>query len=115
MKKIRLIKDLPWAKAGEEFEVNNVMLNGECIEIFRTKGCQRFTVSLSELEGWYEEAQWEPIMNEAYKFITDEFIIARTERTCLKDERRIEGGNCFHPGSTDAGDALKRLLAFRKN
>jgi hypothetical protein len=50
--KIRLLKDLPGAKAGEVFEVINVSIKGETCSGISTHGVD---YNMNTIFGWYEE------------------------------------------------------------
>lgn len=67
MKKIRLIKDLPWAKAGEEFFVTENRTATPHITIDSEP--YGTTLTLSELTGWYEVVRWKPSIGQPYNYV----------------------------------------------
>lgn len=132
MKRYKLLKDLPYARAGEVFERNthkskDGLSDYDYLEIKKRVKVGEDEVSfgikynyfLDNFDKWFEEIQeestdsihWKPKIGQRYFYIDDGYVFSDVWIDSRVDNRRYMAG-AIYCAEADAKKALKRQIAI---
>lgn len=130
MKRYKLLKDLPYAKAGEVFErkihkSKNGLSDYDYLEIRKrvnigedeTRFGIQYNGFLNNFNEWFEEVKetgWKPKTGDKYWYIADcGIVVCNAWRNGIIDNARYELGNCYRT-EEEAEHAKKVQIARTK-
>jgi hypothetical protein len=111
MDKIRITREFPWAKVGEEFDVRRDGCKLAGFIFVGPDDGRQHKFYLSELEGWFEVVRWCPEKGQGYSYVNENgYVVQAIWDGGKTDENRYVVRNFF----PNTGDGLERADTVAK-